>query len=153
MQRSQTMIRSMTGFGRGEYSDDISKVTVEIRAVNNRYLDISVRMPRKYAFAEEKIKAAVKDRLHRGKIEIGVMVDNIGQSDSDVRLDTELAAKYYEALSTLRDSFDLGDEPRVSLSLLSRMPDVIRTCAAEEDEDAVAESSRRPQSPHREEGS
>ena len=131
------MIRSMTGFGRGEYADDISKVTVEIRAVNHRYLDISVRMPRKYAFAEETVKAAVKERLHRGKVEIGIMVDNIGQSDSDVRLDTELAAKYYDALSTLLDSFDFGDESRVSLSLLSRMPDVIRTSAAEEDEDAV----------------
>ena len=133
------MIRSMTGFGRGEYSDDISKVTVEIRAVNHRYLDISVRMPRKYGFAEETVKAAVKERLHRGKIEIGIMVDNIGQSDSEVRLDKDLAAKYYDALSTLRDSFDFGDESRVSLSLLSRMPDVIKTSAAEEDEEAVKE--------------
>lgn len=131
------MIKSMTGFGRGEYSDDTSKVTVEIRSVNHRYLDISVRMPRKYAFAEEAVKSAVKERAHRGKIDVGIMVDNIGQSDSDVRLDTELAAKYYDALSTLLDSFDFGDESRVSLSLLSRMPDVIKTSAAEEDEDAV----------------
>ena len=70
-------------------------------------------------------------------MEIGITVDNIGQSDSDVRLDAELAAKYYDALSTLLDSFDFGDESRVSLSLLSRMPDVIKTSAAEEDEDAV----------------
>ena len=131
------MIRSMTGFGRGEYADDVSKVTVEIRSVNHRYLDIFVKMPRKYAFAEETVKAAVKERLHRGKVEIGIMVDNIGQSDSDVRLDTELAAKYYDALSTLLDSFDFGEESRVSLSLLSRMPDVIKTSAAEEDEEAV----------------
>lgn len=131
------MIRSMTGFGRGEYADEISKVTVEIRAVNNRYLDIFVKMPRKYNFAEEKIKAAVKNRLHRGKVEIGVTVDNIAQSDSDVKLDKELASKYYDALSELRDSFEFGDESRVSLSLLARMPDVIRTSAAEEDEEAV----------------
>ncbi|MBR2707409.1 MAG: YicC family protein [Mogibacterium sp.] len=131
------MIRSMTGFGRGEYTDDISKVTVEIRSVNSRYLDIFVKMPRKYAFAEETVKAAVKERVHRGKVEIGIMVDNIGQSDSDVRLDMELAAKYYDVLSALRDSFDFGDESRVSLSLLSRMPDVIKTSAAEEDEEAV----------------
>ena len=104
------MIRSMTGFGRGEYADEISKVTVEIRSVNSRYLDIYVRMPRKYVFAEETVKAAVKERVHRGKVEIGITVDN---------------------------SFDFGDESRVSLSLLSRMPDVIKTSAAEEDEDAV----------------
>lgn len=131
------MIKSMTGFGRGEYADEISKVTVEIRSVNHRYLDIYVKMPRKYAFAEEKVKAAVKERVHRGKVEISVMVDNIGQSDSDVRLDAELASKYYDVLNTLLESFDFGDESRVSLSLLSRMPDVIKTSAAEEDEDAV----------------
>ncbi|MBR2389678.1 MAG: YicC family protein, partial [Mogibacterium sp.] len=56
------MIRSMTGFGRGEYSDEISKVTVEIRSVNHRYLDIYVKMPRRYPFAEETIKSAIKER-------------------------------------------------------------------------------------------
>ena len=64
------MIRSMTGFGRGEFADEISKVTVEIRTVNHRYLDISVKMPRRYAFAEEVIKAAVKEKLYREKPKI-----------------------------------------------------------------------------------
>ena len=131
------MIRSMTGFGRGEYTDEISKVTVEIRAVNHRYLDIFVKMPRKYAFAEESIKSSIKSRLHRGKVEVNVSVDNIGQSDSDIRLDKELAAKYYEVLSDLAGSFEFGDESRVSLNLLSRMPDVIKATAADEDEEAV----------------
>ena len=103
------MIRSMTGFGRGEFADETSRVTVEIRTVNHRYLDIFVKMPRKYSFAEEAIKAAVKEKLYRGKAEVNVTVDNIGQSDSDVKLDGELAAKYYDALSALKDSFDFGD--------------------------------------------
>ena len=133
------MIRSMTGFGRGEYSDEISKVTVEIRSVNHRYLDIYVKMPRRYSFAEETIKSAIKDRVHRGKVEVSVSVDNIGKSDSDVRLDKELAARYYSVLSELRDSFDFGEESRVSLSLLSKMPDVIVTTPAAEDEEAMAE--------------
>jgi len=132
------MIRSMTGFGRGEYSDEISKVTVEIRSVNHRYLDIYVKMPRRYSFAEETIKSAIKERLHRGKVEVSVNVDNIGKSDSDVRLDKELAARYYNVLSELRDSFDFGEESRVSLSLLSKMPDVIVTTPAAEDEEAMA---------------
>ena len=131
------MIRSMTGFGRGEYSDEISKVTVEIRSVNHRYLDIYVKMPRRYSFAEETIKSAVKERLHRGKVEVSVSVDNIGKSDSDVRLDKELAARYYNVLSELKDSFDFGDESHVSLSLLSKMPDVIVTTPAAEDEEAM----------------
>jgi uncharacterized protein (TIGR00255 family) len=131
------MIRSMTGFGRGEYSDEISKVTVEIRSVNHRYLDIYVKMPRRYSFAEETIKSAIKERLHRGKVEVSVSVDNVGRSDSDVRLDKELAARYYKVLSELRDSFDFGEESRVSLSLLSKMPDVIVTTPAAEDEEAM----------------
>ena len=131
------MIRSMTGFGRGEYADEVSKVTVEMRSVNHRYLDIFVKMPRKYAFAEEAVQSAVKERLHRGKVEINVTVDIIGQSDSDVVLDKELAAKYYAALTELSETFEVGELTGPSLSLLAKMPDVIRTTAAEEDEDAV----------------
>ena len=131
------MIKSMTGFGRGEYADETGKVTVEIRAVNHRYLDISVKMPRRYSFAEEAIKAAIKEKLYRGKVEVNVSIDNAGKSDSDVKLDADLAAKYYDALSTLRDSFEFGEESRVSLNLLSRMPDVIKATAADEDEEAV----------------
>ena len=133
------MIKSMTGFGRGEYSDEISKVTVEIRSVNHRYLDIYVKMPRRYSFAEDTIKSAIKERVHRGKVEVSVSVDNIGKSDSDVRLDKDLAARYYNVLSELKDSFDFGEEARVSLSLLSKMPDVIVTTPAAEDEEAMKE--------------
>lgn len=131
------MIRSMTGFGRGDFVDEISKVTVEIRAVNHRYLDIFVKMPRKYVFAEDIIKSAIKERLHRGKVEVNVSIDNIGQSDSDIRLDKELAGKYYEVLNELAGSFEFGDESKVSLNLISRMPDVIKATAADEDEEAV----------------
>ena len=131
------MIRSMTGFGRGEYSDEISKVTVEIRSVNHRYLDIYVKMPRRYSFAEDTIKSAIKERVHRGKVEVSVSVDNVGKSDSYVRLDKELAARYYNVLSELRDSFDFGEESRVSLSLIAKMPDVIVTTPAAEDEEAM----------------
>ena len=133
------MIKSMTGFGRGEYADETGKVTVEIRAVNHRYLDISVKMPRRYSFAEEAIKSAIKEKLYRGKVEVSVSIDNAGQSDSDVKLDADLAAKYYDALSTLRDSFEFGEESKVSLSLLARMPDVIKTSAAEEDEETMTQ--------------
>ena len=121
------MIKSMTGFGRGEYVDDVRKVTVEIRAVNHRYCDIFVKMPRKYSFAEEKIKAAIKNKLSRGKIEVSVSVDNFGVSDADVRLDKDLAGKYYRALSELSETFEIGELTGISLSLLAKMPDVIRT--------------------------
>ena len=131
------MIRSMTGFGRGEYIDEVRKVTVEIRAVNHRYLDVYIKMPRKYSFAEEKIKALIKEKLSRGKVEVSVMVDNFGVSDADVRLDRDLAGKYYKALQELGRDFELGENAGPSLSLLARMPDVIRTAPAEEDEEEM----------------
>ena len=131
------MIRSMTGFGRGEYIDDVRKITVEIRAVNHRYLDIYVKMPRKYSFAEEKIKAMIKEGLSRGKAEVSVSVDNFGVSDADVRLDKDLAGKYFKALTELSETFEVGDLTGPSLSLLARMPDVIRTAPAEEDEEEM----------------
>lgn len=131
------MIRSMTGFGRGEYADDVRKITVEIRAVNHRYCDIFVKMPRKYSFAEEKIKAAIKGRLSRGKIEVSVSVDNFAVSDADVRLDKDLAAKYYAALTELSETFEIGEIAGPSLSLLAKMPDVIRTAPAEENEEEM----------------
>ncbi|MBQ0040530.1 MAG: YicC family protein [Clostridiales bacterium] len=132
------MIRSMTGYGRGEYQDEVRNITVEIRAVNHRYCDIYVKMPRRYSFAEEKLKAAVKKGLSRGKIEVSVNVDNFGTSDTDIRLDTALAKRYYDVLNELSDTLDFGlFEDQISLGLIAKMPDVIKGVSAEEDEDAM----------------
>ncbi len=131
------MIKSMTGFGRGEYVDDVRKITVEIRTVNHRYLDIYVKMPRKYSFAEEKIKARIKEGLARGKAEVSVIVDNFGISDADVRLDRDLAGKYVNVLNELSSEFCSDTSAEISLGLLAKMPDVIRTAPAEEDEDEM----------------
>ena len=75
------MIKSMTGFGRGEYSDGKRNITVEIRSVNHRYSDISVKMPRRYGFAEDKVKSLVKETLHRGKADVSIIVENITEDD------------------------------------------------------------------------
>ena len=132
------MIRSMTGFGRGQYQDAVRTITVEIRAVNHRYCDIYVKMPRKYSFAEEALKAEVKKVLSRGKIEIGVSVDNFGASENDVRLDKDLAHKYFDALSELSDELDFDDSMGgIGLSLVARMPDVIKNAPAEENEEEI----------------
>lgn len=132
------MIRSMTGYGRGEYQDEVRNITVEIRAVNHRYCDIYVKMPRRYSFAEEKLKAAVKKGLSRGKIEVSVSVDNFGTSDTDIRLDTTLAKRYYDVLNELSDTLNFGlFEDQIPLGLIAKMPDVIKGVSAEEDEDAM----------------
>ena len=71
------MIKSMTGFGRGEYSDGKRNVIAEIKTVNHRYADISVKMPKRYSFAEEKIKSLIKEKVKRGKAEVSIIVENL----------------------------------------------------------------------------
>ena len=129
------MVKSMTGYGRGIYSDEQRSITVEIKAVNHRYCDISVKMPRRYSFAEEKIKAAAKEVLMRGKIEIGVSIDNFGKSETDVNLNLDTAKRYYDALTELGQNFNLSGDGQISLSLLAGMTDVIPTVPAAEDEE------------------
>ena len=129
------MVRSMTGYGRGIYSDNQRSITVEVKAVNHRYCDITVKMPRKYSFAEEKIKAAAKEVMRRGKIEIGVSIDNFGKSETDVNLNLEVAKRYYDALTELSQSFELSGDGQVPLSLLAGMTDVLTTVPAADDEE------------------
>lgn len=129
------MVRSMTGYGRGIYSDNQRSITVEVKALNHRYCDITVKMPRKYSFAEEKIKAAAKEVMRRGKIEIGVSIDNFGKSETDVNLNLEVAKRYYDALTRLGQSFELSGDGQVPLSLLAGMTDVLTTVPAADDEE------------------
>ena len=129
------MIKSMTGFGRGEYTDGKRNITVEIKAVNHRYADISVKMPRRYGFAEERIKAQVKETLRRGKVEVSVMVENITENDINIKLNLPLARQYYENLKTLKESFSLGGE--LTLELLANMPEVVKAMADVEDEEEI----------------
>ena len=75
------MIKSMTGFGSSEYSDEKRSVTAEVRSVNHRYCDVSVKMPRRYSFAEEALKKAVKEILSRGKIDVSISVVNLTEDD------------------------------------------------------------------------
>lgn len=134
------MVKSMTGYGRGEYIDEKKSITVEIKAVNHRYCDVYVKMPRRYSFAEERIKSDVRDALKRGKIEVLVTVDSFGESENDIRLNEDVARKYYRALKALEEAFELDQKGGVALSMLAGMPDVIKAVPAEEDEEALLHS-------------
>lgn len=134
------MVKSMTGYGRGEYIDEKKSITVEIKAVNHRYCDVYVKMPRRYSFAEERIKSDVRDALKRGKIEVLVTVDSFGESENDIRLNEDVARKYYRALKALEEIFELDQKGGVTLSMLAGMPDVIKAVPAEEDEEALLHS-------------
>lgn len=129
------MIKSMTGFGRGEYSDGKRSVTVEIRSVNHRYGDISVRMPRRYAFAEEGIKNQIKKTVSRGKVDVGIIVENLTEADMQVKVNPMVAGQYLRNLEALRQEFDLKGE--VTLEFLASLPDVMKAAPDVEDEEEI----------------
>ena len=107
------MPKSMTAFGRarGTTADGSKDITAEIKSVNSRYMDCTVKLPRMYSFLEEKIKAFLTSKgIQRGKIEIYIGVDMLQQANSEVYLDRAAAASYIKALEALRDEFDLRDD-------------------------------------------
>ena len=132
------MIHSMTGFGRSEYSDSKRNITVEIRSVNHRYLDLTVKMSRRYSFCEEKIKQAVKEKISRGKVEVSIMVENISEGDTSVSLNKPVARQFYSSLTELRDEFELKGD--IDLKLLSSMPDVLKVSPDILDEEEFTEA-------------
>lgn len=135
------MIKSMTGFGRGEYADDKRSVTAEIRAVNHRYCDVSVRLPKRYAFAEEKIKSIVREVAKRGKIEVSIITESMGDADVAVNLNKGLAGQYYESLKELANEF--GIKENISLRDISSMPDVLKAKPCIEDEQEIVETIKK----------
>ena len=130
------LIRSMTGYGRGEAVLHDRTITVEVRAVNNRYLDCAVKIPRLYVFAEEAIKAQVQSQVGRGKVDVFVTIDSTAADKVSVTLNRPVADGYYAALTQMRETYDLA-EP-VSLSLLSRFPDVFLVEKEQGDADVIA---------------
>lgn len=130
------MVRSMTGYGRGEAVLHDRTITVEVRSVNNRYLDCSVKMPRAYIFAEEDIKTRVQSSITRGKTDVFVTIDSAKADSVTVMLNRPVADGYHDALTQLRDAYGLRDD--ISVSLLSRFPDVFLVEKAPEDVETVA---------------
>ena len=133
------MIRSMTGFGRGEYTDEKRSVICEIKSVNHRFCEITVKLPRRYQFAEEKIKALVKESVQRGKIEVSFLCDELTMDDQKIRLNTDAAKKYYESLSMLKSELP-GLAGEIDLKLISSMPEVLKVIPQAEDEEEIMKS-------------
>lgn len=132
------MIKSMTGYGRARMELHKRDITVEVRSVNNRYLDCTVKMPRMYAFAEEAVKGRVQKAVSRGKVDVFITVDASAADVAKVSVNQELAAQYAAALRTL--SGLCGSETyQVSPETLARFPDVLTVTKADEDLETVSE--------------
>ena len=135
------MIKSMTAFGRAKTEGELKDITIEIKSVNSRFFDCSVKIPRSYSFLEERIKAYVqKNAVSRAKVDVYVTIDNHSAPTGSVRLDESLAASYIEALHKLRDSFRLRDDITVMNVALNR--DIFSYDKPEEDLEAEWEAIR-----------
>ena len=134
------MIKSMTGYGRGEAVQSGRTITVEVRSVNNRYLDCTVKLPRMYVFAEEALKAGVQARISRGKVDVFVTIGPSEGGDVTVSVNRPAAGAYYAALCDLKASYGLKDEP--TLALLTRFPDIFLVEKTPEDLEALGAGLR-----------
>lgn len=131
------MIKSMTGYGRAREVRNKRDITVEVRSVNNRYLDCTVKMPRMYSFAEDAVKQCVQRAISRGKVDVYITVDASAADVAKVTVNRELAAQYAAALSELAGVCGTADY-HVTPEQLSRFPEVLTVTKADENLEAVS---------------
>lgn len=131
------MIKSMTGYGRAKKTLNKRDITVEVRSVNNRYLDCTVKMPRMYTFAEDAIKQRVQKAVSRGKVDVFISVDASAADVAKVIVNQELAAGYAQALHQLAEICN-SEAYKVTPETLARFPDVLTVTKADEDLETVS---------------
>lgn len=130
------MVKSMTGYGRARQTLHGRDITVEVRSVNNRYLDCTVKVPRTYIFAEDAVKSRVQKAVSRGKVDVFITIDATAADETVVAVNEPLARGYFEALTKIRDMFSLEGE--LTAAVLAKFPDVLTVTKAEEDLESVA---------------
>ena len=129
------MIRSMTGYGGAKGTVEGLSVTVELKSVNNRYLDIAVRMPRNFLFAEDAVKSTIQQHVSRGKLDVFVTIDSSQAEDTVLRVNEPLLRAYIDTLNALAVRYDLKND--MSLMSLMRFPDILSVEKAEADQDKI----------------
>ena len=129
------MIKSMTGYGRAVETVNGREFTVELRSVNNRYLDCSVRLPRMLSFAEESVKQAVKASISRGKVDVFISLRSDAEGDVAVTLNKAVLEGYLSAMRQMVEEFGVKDD--ISVSTVSRLPEVFTVEKQEVDEDQL----------------
>ena len=125
----------MTGYGRAVETVNGREFTVELRSVNNRYLDCSVKMPRSVSFAEEAVKQAVKQSVSRGKVDVFITIKSENSDDTKITLNTSILEGYLAAMRQMVDEFQVRDD--ISVSTVSRLPEVFSVEKPEVDEDQL----------------
>ncbi len=123
MKRLNTMIKSMTGFGRNEITEGDRKFTVELKGVNHRYLDVNIRMPKKLNFFESSIRNLLKQYAQRGKVDIFITYEDLSEGQVSLKYNPTLAQEYLSYFQQMKNDFELDYDIRVST--LSRCPEVL----------------------------
>ncbi len=116
------MIKSMTGYGQGKFTNDGRDYTVEIKAINHRYNDITIKMPRYLNFLEDTIRKYVSSTLNRGKIDVYISLKNMSDKGRDIKIDKCLAGMYINELRAVAAEYNLPDD--LSTTSIARMPDL-----------------------------
>ena len=127
----------MTGYGRAEKTIDGREITVEMRAVNNRYLDLNVKLPRVYGFAEDAVKSLIKANVNRGKLDLFITVNVTADTSLQISLNKPVLEGYLAALKSIAADYGVRDD--ISVTALSRMPDVFVIEKQEEDEQKLTD--------------
>ena len=131
------MIRSMTGYGRAVQTIDGREITVELRSVNNRYLDCTVKLPRMFSFAEDSVKNRVKAAVSRGKVDVYIGVNAAQAADVQVAVNRPVLESYLAALRQIESEYGVRDD--VTVMSLARLPDVFSVEKTEEDEQKLTQ--------------
>ena len=129
------MIKSMTGYGRAVETVNGREFTVELRSVNNRYLDCSVKMPRSVSFAEEAVKQAVKQSVSRGEVDVFITIKSENSDDTKITLNASVLEGYLTAMRQMVSEFGVRDD--ISVSTVSRLPEVFSVEKPEVDEEQL----------------
>ena len=129
------MIKSMTGYGRAQGSFSGGEITVEVKSVNNRYLDCGVKLPRGYAYLEEGVKSLVQKSISRGKVDVYITINSAGADNVKISVNGPIAAGYIEAMRSLVRDYGIQDD--ISVSAISQFNDVLLVEKQEQDENEV----------------
>ncbi len=132
------MIKSMTGFGRSKNTADGFEINIDIKAVNHRYLDLNLRIPKYYSFLEDKIRLTVSKFISRGKVELNIYIKKTETDEKVITLNEPLCDNYIDVLTALRDK--LGSNENIDVKMLTRFSDIFEISMTEADEEAITKT-------------
>lgn len=131
----EKMIKSMTGFGRSEVSDSSRKIVVEVKSVNHRYLDTSIKMPKKLNYFDAAIRNKLKEYIQRGKVDIFITYEDISENQIAIKYNESVASEYMNYLNKMSETFNIEND--IKVTALAKMPEVLTLAEGVNDEDEI----------------